>query len=101
MGLAFMSTSAITGNITITAVVADGILITVAHPVTQYRVEIAHPTEVQPVGAITANAIGAVRVGRPRSLTCFNSSASFAKLAAIRTASFNYRLSLQAVGRYH
>lgn len=48
------------------------------HPVTRYRVEIAHPTEVQPVGAITANAIGAVRVGRPRSLTCFSSSASFA-----------------------
>jgi hypothetical protein len=101
MRLAFMSTSAITGTITITAVVADGILITAAHPVTRYRVEIAHPTEVQPVGAITANAIEAVRVGRPRSLTFLNSSAGFAELAAIRRASFNYRLSLQAGGHCH
>lgn len=83
MGLAFMSTSVITGTITITAVAADGILITAAHPVTRYRVEIAHPTEVQRVGAITANAIEAVQVGRPRSLTFLHSSGSFAKLPAI------------------
>jgi hypothetical protein len=92
MGLAFMSTSVITGTITITAVAADGILITAAHPVTRYRVEIAHPTEVQRVGAITANAIEAVQVGRPRSLTFLHSSGSFAKLAAISAPGAGYRV---------
>ena len=55
MGMAFMSTLAITGTITIT-VAADGTLITAALPVTQYKVEIARPTrdQLDRVMAITA-----------------------------------------------